>query len=197
MYYDTYMSFTINKEVKMTKSETHMRLQAIEEYVDAVADYHEAKLLLAEMMKRVVSAVDSNKAAGINKPDPLGAIVRTRPYVVSPPQIDDAIQRVTTTIARARKPVNKKPRTPNSKRNSPGQSKKLVYEALPGSANDVAKRTGLSRGQVTAAVAELIGAGVAEKYGSRGNTTYAVKGDRIDLSPRGFAGLHYNAPLAG
>lgn len=195
MYYDTYMSFTTNKEVKMTKSETHMRLQAIEEYVDAVADYHEAKLLLAEMMKRVVSAVDSNKAAGISKPDPLGAIIRTRPYVISPPQIDAAIQRVTTTVAR--KSVNKKPRTPNSKRNSPGQSKKLVYEALPGSAGDVAKRTGLSRGQVTAAVAELIGAGVAEKYGSRGNTTYATKGDRIDLSPRGFAGLHYNAPLAG
>jgi len=160
-------------------SKTETQLNVIQEYMDAVSDYHEATLLVAEMRTRLVEAIQANKQAGVSNPDPLSAIVgfsakQTEPLV-------EAITRKAPVVSRNGSGSGSR------KRNSPGHTKKVVYEALPGSAEAISRRTGLPQRKVWAAMADLMNAGLAQRHGSRGNTTYTVKGTKVNWTEKQFA----------
>lgn len=175
----------------MTNNDAHMRLQAIEEYIDAVADFHEAKLLMAEMRQRVISAIESNRVLGISKSDPLGAIVGINldrdVAIISNSTIDAVTNAVVAPVVK--RSMNGNGRTRKSPRNSPGMTKKTVYEALPGDVRAIVRRTGFSSGQVHAATADLVAGGLAERHGTRGNYTYVVSGDVVNWEAKQFAAV--------
>lgn len=173
----------------MTK-QTEIQLNAIQEYMDAVADFHEATLLVAEMRTRLVSAIEANRTAGINNPDPLSAIIESS----TNGSVPLVVERVAEKITVPRTSNNKYTR--NSPRNSPGATKKAVYDALPGDASAIAARTGLRREQIWSAVADLVNAGLVEKHGTHGNTTYSVKGEKKHMTAKQFASIHYHTLVA-
>jgi hypothetical protein len=161
-------------------------MHSLDEYVSAVADYHEALLLVEEMKQRVVNAVEANTIAGLSKPDPLKALEDVAV---------NAIERALTTNGTGHAvqiAADVKRRTKNSPRNSPGMTKKAVYDALPGDVRAIMKRTGLSGTQVYAAAADLAAGNLIERHGSRGNTTYVVKGEKKDWDAKQFAGIYMN-----
>lgn len=168
------------------------QINSIEEYVAASADYHDALTLLAEAKVRVLRAIDANKAAGIAKTDPLRLMTKI--------MLDDMENRsngrrdhvavvqskIVTTNSQNEK------RTKNSPRNSPGATKKAVYDALPGDVRAIMQRTGLADTQVYAAAADLVAGGLVERHGTRGNTTYVVKGEKKNWDAKRFAGIYMN-----
>lgn len=161
-------------------STTEIQLNVIQEYMDAVSDYHEATLLVAEMRTRLVEAIQANKRAGLSNPDPLSAIVGFNSKQAEP--IVEAVTRKAPMVSR-----NGASGTSGRKRNSPGHTKKVVYDALPGNAEAISKRTGLSQRKVWAAMADLMNAGLVQRHGSRGNTTYTVKGTKVNWTEKQFA----------
>ena len=166
---------------------TAIQLQAIQEYMDAVADFHEATLLVAEMRARLVNAIEANRLSGMKSPDPLSAVVGAVVGVSDLPATDTTVDKV------FRKVVSTNGRTRNSPRSAPGTTKYAVYNALPGDASAIAKRTGLTRTQVWGAVADLVNAGYAERTGSHGNTTYSVKGERLNWTAKEWSSVHYHS----
>jgi hypothetical protein len=158
-------------------SKTETQLNAIQEYMDAVADYHEATLLVAEMRSRLLESIKANKKAGLSSADPLSAIVGLS-AVESKPVVETVVRKTT---------LSRKSNNTKRSRNSPGYTKKLVYEALPGDVSAIGSRTGLTHRKIWAAAADLLKVNMIEKHGTRGNTTYTVKGSRVEWSERQFA----------
>lgn len=167
----------LKKGHKLIK-QTEIQLNAIQDYMDAVADYHEATLLVAEMRSRLLESIQANKKAGLSNPDPLSAIIGLSSTERKTP-VETVVRK--TTISRNSDNSHQR------KRNSPGYTKKLVYEALPGDVAAISARTGLSHRKIWAAAADLLKTDMIEKHGTRGNTTYTVKGDRVEWSEKQFA----------
>jgi hypothetical protein len=172
----------------MTKVEE--QVSSIEEYVNAAADFNDAMTLLAEARVRVTRAIQANEVVGISKADPLRLLERisTGEPVEAHLNGRGPVSQVESQIVTNKREGEK--RTKNSPRNSPGLTKKMVYEALPGDANVISKRTGLTKSQIWAAVADLLLGGLVERHGTRGNTTYTVKGDRVDWTAQQFAPVY-------
>lgn len=173
----------------MTK-QTELQLNAIQEYMDSVADYHEATLLVAEMRARLVEAIAANKKAGIANPDPLSAILG-----LNSQEDNRVVERVAKKVTINRSSNGAKP-TRNSPRNSPGMTKKAVYDALPGGVSAISSRTGLRKEQISSAVADLVNAGLVDKHGTHGNTTYTVRGEKKEMTAKDFASIHYHTLIA-
>lgn len=166
----------LTKGHKLIK-QTELQLNAIQEYMDAVADYHEATLLVAEMRTRLLESIQANKKAGLSNSDPLSAIVGLS-AVERKPVVETVVRKTT---------LSRNSDSSRPKRNSPGHTKKLVYEALPGDVSAIGARTGLSHRKIWAAASDLLKTGMIEKHGTRGNTTYTVKGERVEWSEKQFA----------
>jgi hypothetical protein len=120
----------------------------------------------------------------MTNPDPLSAVIGA---VV----VETSVEKVARKIVEPKVSTNGR-RTRNSPRNSPGTTKQAVYDALPGDASAIAKRTGLSVTQVYGAMADLVNAGFAERHGTRGNTTYTVKGECKKWTAKEWASIHYH-----
>ncbi len=178
----------------MSDNKTELQLNAIQEYMDAVSDYHEATLLVSEMRVRLVESIQANRRAGLKNPDPLSAIIG-----LASTEQESVVERVTRKVpATPTRSSNGtgEVRTRNSPRNSPGHTKKAVYDALPGDASALAARTGLPKTKIWSAAADLVNAGLVEKHGTQGNTTYTVKGERRDMDVSEFAKIHYHTLVA-
>lgn len=166
--------------------QVELTMHSLDEYVNAAADYHEALLLVEEMKQRVIAAVEANTVAGLSKPDPLRVLEDSAVHAIERALTTNGTQQNRQIAAEIVK------RTKNSPRNSPGTSKKAVYDALPGDVRAIMKRTGLTDTQVYAAAADLAVGGLIERHGTRGNTTYTVKGEKKNWTAKQFASIYMN-----
>jgi len=170
-----------------------LQIGCIQEYMSAAQDLHDAMLLLNEAKMRVRSAIESNRKAKISVVDPLGLTSQIINTPTGSTLVEAVVNQVTTVApAVARTNSESTRRTKNSPRNSPGTSKRAVYNALPGDVHAIMKRTGLSDAQVYAAAADLLGGDLIERHGTRGNTTYTIKGDKKNWSAKQFAKIYTN-----